>query len=137
MLGPKVIALLALSGAAGTLCRVFVVGVLASRLASGSDPRFPWPTFAVNLMGCLVAGLLAGLVTGVWLERTPDDRVRFVVAAGFLGAFTTFSAFGLETFELLRAGAKWQAGAYAAASVVGGLAMVAIGWLLSQTLASR
>jgi len=59
--------------------------------------RFPLSTFTVNVVGCLVAGILAGLI-----ERHDmfSAETRILLFTGFLGGFTTFSAFGLQTFHL-------------------------------------
>ncbi len=85
---------------------------------------WPWPTLLVNLTGCLLLGVLLGLLA----ERRPEATgLRTFVGAGVLGGFTTFSAFAVETVDLLRAGAVSAAGAYVLASVAGGVLAVAIG----------
>ena len=92
---------LAIAGACGTLLRYGLAGV-AQR---ASDSEFPWGTVVVNVVGCFFAGAF-------WAYA--QDRVnisgemRAVVLVGFLGAFTTFSAFMLETGGLLR-DAQWTA----------------------------
>jgi CrcB protein len=86
--------------------------------------RFPWSTFAVNVTGCLVAGFLAG---GVERFDWFTPQVRLLLFTGLLGGFTTFSAFGIDTWFLLRRGETGIAFAYVAASVVVGLAAVWIG----------
>jgi CrcB protein len=69
----------------------------------------------VNVLGCLVMGLLSGLVERLdWL--TP--QMRLLLLTGLLGGFTTFSAFGLETVALLRRGEMLVAAAYAISSVL-------------------
>ena len=81
--------------------------------------KFPAGTFAVNVLGCLVAGLLIGLAeTHDFL--TPE--VRLLLFTGFLGGFTTFSAFGVETVALMQRGDFAVAATYIAASVICGLA---------------
>lgn len=85
--------------------------------------KFPWGTFTVNLLGCLVIGLLSGLAEKFdWLSPS----LRLFLLTGLLGGFTTFSAFGLETVFLLRRGEVLLAAAYAAASV---LLCIAAVWL--------
>ena len=91
-------------------------------------PRFPWGVLAVNLAGCLLIGVIAAAL----IDRPADDRLRFLLVTGFLGSFTTFSAFGLDTFELLKADAPGLALANVAASVVGGTALAAAGWIITQ-----
>ena len=91
--------LLALAGAFGTLTRYGLAG-LAQR-ATGE--AFPWGTLAVNLSGCLVAGLLWTLFEGRW---TVSGETRTIVLVGFMGAFTTFSTLILETGHMVRA-SEW------------------------------
>jgi CrcB protein len=88
-----------IAGSAGTLCRYGLAGLVQSGLGS----RFPWGTLAVNLTGCLVAGLAFGLFESRW---GLSGEARTIVFIGFLGAFTTFSGFMLETGELAR-DAQW------------------------------
>jgi CrcB protein len=86
---------LALAGACGTLLRYGLAGV-AQR---ASNSQFPWGTLAVNVLGCFLAGAFWSFA---------EDRVRIggqartVVLIGFMGAFTTFSAYMLECGGLLR-----------------------------------
>ena len=97
-LGTRLLLLMA-AGAAGTLCRYGLSGVVQSELGS----RFPWGTLAVNVTGCLVAGLAFGLFESRW---GLSGEARVIVFIGFLGAFSTFSGFMLETTELAR-DAQW------------------------------
>ncbi len=80
---------LALAGGAGTLCR-YGIGALLNR------DRFPFGTLTVNVVGCL----LMGLVLGLNQSKAITDDVRIILAVGFLGAFTTFSAFEAELWSL-------------------------------------
>ena len=90
--------------------------------------KFPYPTFAVNVAGCLAIGVLAGLA-----ERHDmfGQGARLFLFTGLLGGFTTFSAFGLETLFLLRRGEPWIAALYVVASVLAGLAAVWLGLRLA------
>ncbi len=90
---------LALAGALGTLARYGLAG-LVHRVDGIS---FPWGTLVVNITGCFLAGLIWTLFENRW-PVTADTRI--VILIGFLGAFTTFSAFMLETGELARSG-EW------------------------------
>jgi len=94
---------------------------------AGGAPAFPLGTFVVNITGCLLAGVLAGFAERhAWF----DADVRLLLMVGLLGGFTTFSAFGLETVQLLRRGDWLLAGGYAGGSVVIGIAAVMLGgWL--------
>ena len=110
-----------LGGALGAIARWKLGGWL---LHLTVQEKFPYPTFAVNVAGCLVIGLLAGLA-----ERHEmfGPGTRLFLFTGLLGGFTTFSAFGLETLFLLRRGEPWIAAAYVAGSVLAGLLAVWVG----------
>jgi len=112
----KAILLVAIGGALGSVSR-FGLGSLV--LQHTLDWKFPAGTFAVNVLGCLVAGLLAGL--GQHCDFLTAE-VRIFLFTGFLGGFTTFSAFGVETVALLERGDFAVAALYVASSVVGGIA---------------
>lgn len=86
--------------------------------------RFPYSTFAVNILGCLVIGILAGLAERYELF---GPGTRLFLFTGLLGGFTTFSAFGLDAMFLLRRGELLVAALYAVASVVLGIAAVWLG----------
>jgi CrcB protein len=90
--------------------------------------RFPYSTFAVNVAGCFVAGVLAGLVEKYDFFATDT---RLFLFAGVLGGFTTFSAFGLDSLYLLRRGEFLTAASYAALSVLIGIAAVWAGFKLT------
>lgn len=122
----KALMLVAAGGAFGSAARYLMSG-WALQLAI--NWRFPLGTFLVNVTGCLVAGLLAGLVARHDLFSAD---VRILLFAGVLGGFTTFSAFGLETFALVRKGELMVAGGYVAASVIVGLLAVFVGFLLTH-----
>ncbi len=96
--------LLALAGAAGTLCRYGLSG-LVQRLCGD---QFPWGTFAVNALGCFLFGLVWALAEDRLLI---SGRSRFVVLTGFMGAFTTFSTFAFESTGLLQ-DAQWGRAAW-------------------------
>lgn len=84
---------------------------------------FPWGTLAVNAFGCGLIGAVAG-----WIEiRSPHGHATAFLIPGLLGGFTTFSTFGLETWELLEAGRWLAAATNAAGSLALGLLAVALG----------
>ena len=87
---------------------------------------FPWGTFAVNVSGSLVMGLLAGwLALRAGAEWSQDARLFLMV--GILGGYTTFSAFSLDAVLLWERGAAFEAGGYVLASVVLSIAALAAG----------
>lgn len=108
----------AVGGAAGSLARY----AAAQALGPARPGAFPWHTFAVNVAGSLLLGLVVALVPA-------DDprHLRPFLAIGFCGGLTTFSTFGLETVALLQARAYGTAFLYAGGSLVLALAAVAIG----------
>jgi CrcB protein len=114
---------IAIGGALGSMARHAVNHVIQSDWLSA---RFPAGTLIVNLAGCLVIGVLAGLLA--------SDRVRFslpwreFVFVGLLGGFTTFSSFGLDTFLLSRTHSPAMALTNVLAQVVGGLLAVWAGY---------
>ncbi len=124
-------AFIALGAAGGAIGRYAVTGPIMGKLVKdAAHPRFPWGVLAVNLSGCF----LIGIVAAVLIDRPAEDKLRLLVITGFLGSFTTFSAFGLDTYELLKADAPRLALANIAASVVLGTALAAGGWMLAQRL---
>ncbi|MGQ0677525.1 MAG: fluoride efflux transporter CrcB [Rhodospirillales bacterium] len=100
----------AVGGAAGAVARYLVMG----RVAHLVGAAFPWGTLAVNVLGCLAYGALAEIFARRW---SPGGEVQALLTAGFLGGFTTFSAFSLDVYTLVEHGAPLQAAAYIAASV--------------------
>nr|WP_276209374.1 fluoride efflux transporter CrcB [Streptomyces harenosi] len=81
---------------------------------SRHDSVFPWGTFAVNVAGCLVLGLLTGAVAA----GAAGSRLQLLLGTGLCGALTTYSTFSYETLRLAETGA----GRYAVANVVAGVA---------------
>lgn len=104
--------------------------VLARWIGLLVDTRFPLGTFVVNVTGSFALGLVATLV----FQRMAgsSDEVRLAVGVGFLGAFTTFSTFGLETHALFEDGSWVTAVANVVASVVVCLVAVRAGVLLAR-----
>lgn len=116
----------ALGGAAGSLLR-YAAGQALGPARPGS---FPWHTFAVNVAGSLLLGLVVALV-----PRDDPHHLRALLAAGFCGGLTTFSTFGYETVALLQARAYGMALAYAGGSFVVALLAVAFGLSIGPRLA--
>ncbi|HET9398125.1 MAG TPA: fluoride efflux transporter CrcB [Sphingomicrobium sp.] len=117
---------------------VFVGGGLGAAARHGVNraglaalgPGFPWWTMAVNILGSFLIGLLAGLFGA--LET--GHNVRLFLTTGFLGGFTTFSAFSLDALTLWERGAQLQTGVYVLASVILSLIAAAAGLLLARAV---
>ncbi len=109
----------AAGGAAGALCRYTV-----SRLV---DTDFPWATFIVNLSGCFLASFLM-----FRFGDSLEDSVRILLFTGFFGAFTTMSAFSVETVSFLTEGEYWLAAGNIALNSIVCIAGAVAGKLLSS-----
>jgi fluoride exporter len=109
--------LAAVGGVLGALSRWGVAEALPR-----SPTGWPWATLLANLVGCLLMGVLLARLAG-----TGAPWVQPLVGAGVLGGFTTYSAFAVETVQLVEAGALLSAAGYAAASMLGGVLAVAVG----------
>jgi len=119
--------LMAGAGALGALCRYGLSGAV-QRLAGD---RFPAGTLVVNLLGCLLFGLVWG-----WLENRAGfgPQTRLVVLTGFLGALTTFSTYAFETAALLQGGQLAGALVNVAVQTVLGVLLVLAGMAAAQAL---
>ena len=118
--------LVLLAGGFGAAARAAVHAAMHSRSATA----FPLGTFVVNVVGSLALGVVVGLV----LAQGVDRDVQTIAGTGFLGAFTTFSAFSYETFALVEDGAATTAVAYVVGSVFAGAAAAAVGLALTGAL---
>jgi fluoride exporter len=121
---PVVLAV-ALGGGLGAVSRFGVDSLIEHHV----DSLFPWSTFTINISGCFLNGLLVALVVDAlgapqWLSRG--------LIIGFLGAYTTFSTFGAETYELTEIGRWGIAFGNVALSAVAGVAAVALGQALGR-----
>ncbi len=123
--------LVAIGGGAGAALR-YQVGRFFTALA-GINAMFPWATFAINLIGSLCMGLLAG---GLAKWGPGGETWRLLLGVGVLGGFTTFSAFSLEMTLLLERGQFAIAASYAALSIAGGVAGLFLGLALMRSVAA-
>ena len=121
-----VLGAIAVGGALGAPARYGMAQLI--HVAPGT---FPWATFWTNISGSFALGLALGLI----VERFPPSRyLRPFVATGFLGAYTTYSTFAVETDVLLKDGQVAVGLAYAGASLVGGLLAVWFGLWASRAV---
>lgn len=109
-----------LGGSLGALAR-YATALAMTRYASGA---FPLGTFVANLLGCL----LFGVIRGVMERHAISPVLAGAVTTGFLGAYTTFSTFSFETMSLLREGHLRLATGYVVASVVLGVGLAWLGY---------
>ena len=123
----RLIALVAVGGALGSVLRHLLGGLVPQRAGA----IFPWGTLAVNLAGCFAIGLVSELAES---RGAMDPGTRALLVVGLLGGFTTFSAFGNETLNLLRDGERLLAGFNVCANVVIGLAAVWLGRILTAAV---
>lgn len=113
--------LIALGGGLGSVLRALLSFWLRASM--------PWGTFAVNVSGCLLIGLIAGFGGGV---SSLSDSARSFWVIGFCGGFTTFSTFSYENIALLEQGRTALAFAYMALSLLVCLAAVYLGLRLAR-----
>ncbi|MGH7026759.1 fluoride efflux transporter CrcB [Brevundimonas sp.] len=121
--------LVAAGGALGAVAR-YGLGLTVGRLAPGAG--WPWATFAANISGGLLMGLLAG-----WLALKAgagQESLRLFAAVGVLGGFTTFSAFSLEAALMIERREIVSAFLYAVGSVVLSIAALFVGLMIARKL---
>ena len=122
------ILLIGTGGFLGSILRYLISG---SVQAASQSIAFPYGTLAVNVIGCFLIGFLAELADSRSLF-SPDTRAFLI--AGFLGGFTTFSAFGNETMNLLRNGEQTLAMMNVGAHVLLGIGAVWLGYALAYQI---
>ncbi len=115
----KLVLLIGSGSFIGGISRYLISQFIHSRFLSA----FPFGTMAVNIIGCL----LIGLVYGISEKSNMTQELRLFLATGILGGFTTFSAFSNETVGMLRDGQFLFASVYVSASVILGIAATFIG----------
>lgn len=118
--------LVGIGGCLGSICR-YATGLAAQRLITTT---LPVATLIVNAVGCLVIGITMGVIEA---KGITDPTVRLFMVVGFLGGFTTFSAFGYETFSLATDGRL-------AVAIANGITQMTVGLLsvwAGHTLATQ
>ncbi len=119
--------LIGLGGFAGAISRYLVDGLISDRTGGG----FPWGTLVINLSGSFLLGLLFAMTA----ERAIlPAEIRGPLMIGFIGAYTTFSTWTLESWRLIEGGAYGLALANLGGSVVIGMVAVVAGLMLGRVL---
>lgn len=117
-----------LGGGVGSVAR-YLIG----RWITGAQVQiFPWGTFVVNIIACLIMGLLLG-----WMGERTASWPRMLLVVGFCGGFSTFSAFSAESLQLLQRSQHLALVLYIAGSVVLCIAATATGVWLSSRLTQQ
>lgn len=121
-----IVLMVAMGGLLGAVLRYLSATWVQGSLVSNG---FPYGTLAVNIVGCLVIGVIAGYAE---VRRPLNAEAQAFLIVGVLGGFTTFSAFGIDTINLLRGGDYLAGAANVALQVTFGLLAVVIGLRLAQ-----
>ena len=119
------ILLVGLGGFLGAVSRYLIQTMLGDRYPG----TFPWGTFVVNIAGCLLIGIIYGLAER---HKIMTYEMRLLLAIGFCGSFTTFSAFSVENLNMFQIGNYTTAGLYITSSIILGLAAVYTGLVISR-----
>jgi CrcB protein len=122
----KELIIVGFGGFVGAISRYFVSGWFQNI----SNSQFPFGTLAVNGIGSLIIGFLAG----IFQHAIISPEMRLFITIGFLGAFTTFSTFSYETVMLLKSGVPWEAFLNIIVSLTLGLLLVYLGYALGQAI---
>lgn len=122
--------LISIGGALGSVARFWVTSFCAEKLGSG----FPYGTLVVNLAACVTIGFLIATTKG---KGGKTSAWRFLIAVGFIGAFSTFSTFEWETYTLIQGGTYFYSALYVGCSLIVGLLAVGAGTVFAQQIKSR
>ncbi|MHA7274966.1 fluoride efflux transporter FluC [Arthrobacter sp. Hz1] len=115
----------------GTLSRFWLEGLLPA------PQGWPLPTLLINLSGSFLLGLLLESLLRTGPDQGKRRMVRLLAGTGFLGGFTTYSTFAIETIGLGTEGDYWPAAGYVAASLLGGILLSFAGIGLAAALTRR
>lgn len=116
-----------LGGALGSILRFWVGGYVSNRMGA----RFPYGTFVVNCTGCFLIGLVVTLLA----ERTHGSPIwRYLIPIGFIGGYTTFSTFELETFRSFQDGELLMAALNVLLSVAVGFLSLRLGAITGRSI---
>jgi fluoride exporter len=123
----KTILYIAIGGAIGSVLR-YITSLIVTKYWSGN---FPLATFLINSLGCLIIGILIGLLEK---NNVNNSALKFLLITGFCGGFTTFSAFGYENYNLINNHHSIVSFVYMALSIFVGLFCVWFGLYISKNL---
>lgn len=118
----RIIALIGIGSFIGGIFRYLLSQTIQTRFLSA----YPFGTFTVNIIGCLIVGIIFGLSE----KFNVSPEWRLFLATGICGGFTTFSSFSLETMNMLKDGQYLYSFLYISSSVILGLIAVYLGMLL-------
>ncbi len=121
----KTILYIAIGGAIGSVFR-FLTTVLVSKFWSN---QFPLATFIANITGCFLIGLFIGILAK---NNLTDSYLKWFLVTGFCGGFTTFSAFGMENYNLLQSNNSLLVFGYIGLSIILGLLAVWFGLFIAK-----
>lgn len=115
---------LVLTGSAlGGVIRFILSAYLQNRVSS----KFPLGTFSVNVIGCFIIGVIFALIAK---SSSGNNDIRLLLATGFCGGFTTFSAFAIENLDMIKNGNYTTALIYIILSIVLGITATLIGTIM-------
>lgn len=117
--------LVVLGGGLGSGLRFLVAQAVPS-----SSTSIPWPTVFVNLLGSFVLGVFVALADRAGVSTS---TTLVFIGTGLCGGFTTFSAFSVETLQMLQSGHYGLAIAYVAGSILGGIGLATLGWVVVRS----
>jgi CrcB protein len=121
----KNLILVAIGGASGSVLRYLVHWIVSKKSIS----TFPYQTFIVNIIGCLLIGILVGYLAK---NNSQNETLKLLLITGFCGGFTTFSAFGLENINMIHNQNYQLAFLYTSLSLILGVLAVGLGIFISK-----
>ena len=119
----KTFLLVGIGGGLGSVMRYLTAYIVGKFY----DNPFPLATFSVNILGCLLIGILIGVFGK---QLSPNDDLKYLLITGFCGGYTTFSTFSAENIQLIQSGNYVIPALYITSSVLFGILAVFIGMVL-------
>jgi len=116
----------AAGGALGAVLRYLV----SMQISAETGARFPWDTLTVNMVGCLVIGVMWTVTE----QKTASEGILLFLMVGMIGSFTTFSTYGLEGVQLIQSGKLLAGLSYVLLSNIAGLLLVIVGKFLADRI---